>query len=138
MLEHNGYDLVDAARGPLPTEIERLGFAERLAENEHGLDVRILHLFGLEAGQELEIARPLEHALAIIVRRRSYDVYVAVDEVLGVVARGAKVEQVDLVRVLVEEEVRPVRVGLHDVPHEELAKTQTQYVLTDKISLFLR
>lgn len=118
MLEHDGYDLVDLTRRALTSEIERSRLTERLAQNEHGLAMRVLHLFRLVAGQELQLATPLEHALAIIVGRRAYDHEIAVDEVARVLASGAKVEQVDFVGVSVEEEVRPVRVGLHDVPDE--------------------
>lgn len=49
MLEHNGYDLVDTLGSALLAEVERLEVGERLAEYENGLDVRVLHLFGLEA-----------------------------------------------------------------------------------------
>lgn len=131
MLEHDWYDLVDLARRSLSAEIERARLTERLAEYEHGIDVRVLHLFRLVAGQELELPTPLEHALAIIVRRRSDDHHVAIDKVLGVFARGTKVEQVDLVRVTIEKEIRPVRIGLHDVPHEQLVQTQPQDVMSN-------
>lgn len=73
----------------------------------------------------------MQHAFAVVVRSRSYDLYVPVDEVLRVVARRSEVKQIDLVRIPVEEEVRPIWVGLHDVPHEELVKAQAQYVFTN-------
>ena len=86
---------------------------------------------GLIAGEELELATPGDNALAVVVGRGPYHPDVLVHEVARVFARGAEVQQVDLVGELVEEEVGPVGVRLHQLEDEELAQAQTQHVEAD-------
>jgi len=86
---------------------------------------------GLIAGEELELATPSDDALAVVVGRGPYHPDVLVHEVARVFARGAEVEQVDLVGEFVEEEVGPVGVRLHQLEDEELVQAQTQHVEAD-------
>jgi hypothetical protein len=78
----------------------------------------------LLAGKVSELTRPPHRVFGVVRRRRAEEPEPAVDEHTRVLARRAKVDELDLARARVPEEVAEVRVGLHRAELEELAETE--------------
>lgn len=68
------------------------------------------------------------HNLPITLDRCFQEAEPPVHEFLGVLARSSKVDELDLVILLVVQEICPIRVGLHESEVEELLQAQTEDV----------
>lgn len=127
MRHHRWHQSGQSLRRVLFAEIKVAVVAKDLAEDHHRIDMRLLHLLRLVAGEEAHLARHLKDAVAIVLRRTDDHLAIVPDEVVLVEARRSKVDQHQASTVHIVQKIRPVRIRLHALDLEELAQAELQY-----------
>ena len=136
---HHGYEPPHPVRNRLVSEIIDLRriLGERLRKRQYGIDMRIEHGFTLSPGQVAQLNAQIPDRDAVGAGGGEQGTDVGLYEVVRELAAGSEIEELELLRCGVVEEIRPVGVGLHELELRDLAQAETQYLGADPVALLL-
>ena len=136
---HHGYEPPHPVRDRLVSEIINLRriLGERLCERQHGTDMRFEHGFTLSPGQVPQLNAQIPDGGAVRARRGEQGPDIGLYEVVRELAAGSEIEQLELLRRGVVEEIRPVGIRLHELELRDLTQAETQYLGADPVALLL-
>ena len=136
---HHGDEPPHPVRDRLVPEIvdRRRVLGEGLRERQDGTDVRSEHGFALPPGQVAQLDAQFPDRGAVAARGRDQGPDVGPYEAVRELAAGAEVEQLELARRGVVEEVGPVGVRLHELELGDLAQAEAQDLGADPVALVL-
>ncbi|KAI6771925.1 hypothetical protein HG530_002883 [Fusarium avenaceum] len=139
LMKHHGNKSLDSLCDGLILEIVdvRRAGEERLGECEDGFCVCFDHSATLVACQVSEALGQLLYGSLVRARGRSEKLHVLRDELIGILARSSKVEQLKHVEVCIVKEVRPIGICLHETKLSDLAETESQNLRANPIALLL-
>ena len=137
--QHDGNQSPHAIRDGLVAKIVDVGrrIHKWFRQSDNGRNVGVDHAFGLVTREIAQVDGELSTRLAVIFGGGGERFDVLGDKVGRVASRGTKVQELQALRVGVEEEIRPVWVRLHVPEFGDFAETEPKDLGADPIALRL-
>lgn len=124
MRNHRRHQFGNLSRRLLLAKVKVTVIPEHFAQYHDGVHVRLFHLLALVAGQKLHLLRQFEHFGFVVGHGCNDNVAVPLDEVVGVEAARAEVDEHQTATGGIVQKVGPIRIGLHAFQFEKFAQAE--------------